>query len=332
VREPETIRRHRCIARAALVVIAFATLVATAQTASAGVPRLAFPVVGNASYEDDFGAPRGAWSHQGNDILAARKAPVVAVEGGKIEIWTSSATAGCMLYLYGKSGTTYLYIHLNNDRGARNDNKGGCRPGIAYAPGLHDGEVVRAGELIGYVGDSGDADGGPTHLHFELHPGDGDAVSPYRYLRRAQKLLFAVPKDGEGRELQRQATLTLTGTVVRIAEPPPSATDGSGAAGGSGAGTAPPPPPPPSRHGVTLAAGSLLTIRVTTVVVSSGGRFSVTRTVTLAVAAGADLAGIRRAGLTAGTRVTVTTTPVTLSLAAQKALPGALAAASVTAA
>ena len=88
------------------------------------------------SYVDDFGDPRPQGRHEGNDIMAAKRSPVVAVEAGRVEKWGRSSRGGCMLYLYGRSGTTYMYIHLNNDRTLKNDNRGGCRNGIAYAPGL----------------------------------------------------------------------------------------------------------------------------------------------------------------------------------------------------
>ena len=71
------------------------------------MPTLIFPVAGAASYIDDFGQPRPGGAHQGNDLMASKKTPVVAVESGKIKFWTTSANAGCMLYLYGASGTMY---------------------------------------------------------------------------------------------------------------------------------------------------------------------------------------------------------------------------------
>jgi len=172
------------------------------------VPRLIFPVVGPTSYTDDFGDPRAQGRHEGNDIMAAKKSVAVAVEAGTVKFWTTSSRAGCMLYLYGKSGTTYLYIHLNNDRTSGNDNTGACVQGIAYARGLKNGARVRAGQMIGYVGDSGDANGGSAHLHFELHPGGGGATDPYSYLRRAQRLLFA-PQPGSD-----EFSLRMKGTVV----------------------------------------------------------------------------------------------------------------------
>ena len=158
---------------------------------SGGVPQLVFPVAGPASavvFRDDFGDPRAHWAHPGNDLVAAKRAPVLAVEGGTVRTYTRSASAGCMLYLYGDSGTMYEYIHLNNDLTAANDNRGGCTGGVAWPAALRDGMHVEAGQLIGFVGDSGDASGAHAHLHFEIHPGGGAAVSPYAWLVAAKRL------------------------------------------------------------------------------------------------------------------------------------------------
>jgi murein DD-endopeptidase MepM/ murein hydrolase activator NlpD len=172
----------------AFLVVFASALFAASAAARTPPAHIIFPVIGPTTYYDDFGEARPGGVHAGNDILADRRAPVVAVEAGRIVFWTTSASAGCMLYLYGRSGTTYQYIHLNNDLTAHNDNRGECVAGVSYAPGLHDGERVSAGELIGYVGDSGDANGLHPHLHFELHPGDGKAVSPFPWLQGAERL------------------------------------------------------------------------------------------------------------------------------------------------
>ena len=92
------------------------------------MPRLVFPIVGSVAWSNDFGDARCSGSHQGNDLMAPRRTIAVAAEAGKVKYWTSSSAAGCMLYLYGKSGTTYLYIHLNNDVTKGNDNRGKCVP------------------------------------------------------------------------------------------------------------------------------------------------------------------------------------------------------------
>ena len=183
---------------------------AAAASPSAQVPRLVFPVLGTASYADDFGDPRGQGGHEGNDIMAPRRALVLAAEAGTVEFHTTSARAGCMLYLKGKSGTEYLYIHLNNDLTDENDNQGRCVAGVSYAKGLKDGAKVSAGEVIAYNGDSGDANGIHPHLHFEVHPNGGGAVSPFSYLNKARRLLFSA-------QAGTTFTLALTGKVANSA-------------------------------------------------------------------------------------------------------------------
>ena len=62
-------------------------------------PQIVFPVVGSVSYYDDFGEPRGGHPHEGNDLMAPKRSAAVAAEDGNIKFWTTSAAAGCMLYL-----------------------------------------------------------------------------------------------------------------------------------------------------------------------------------------------------------------------------------------
>jgi hypothetical protein len=204
-------RHHRTTSAAVLAVLVAALAAGLAAASRSAVPDpIVFPVVGPYRYTNDFGDPRGQGRHEGNDVLAPKRAIVVATEDGKIRLWTTSARAGCMLYLYGASGTTYLYIHLNNDVTKGNDNRGRCVPGVSYWPGLRDGQKVVAGQALGYVGDSGDADGTP-HLHFEVHPNDGGAVNPYPYINRATRVLFAAPPGSA-------VTLSLKGRVLAASE------------------------------------------------------------------------------------------------------------------
>ena len=149
---------HRTTARALLPLLLVGIFTGTAQAAS--VPEVtAFPVVGDVFYIDDFGAPRHQGAHEGNDIMSVRHQPAVAFESGRVEKWAhpNGAVPSCMLVLHGKSGMTYWYIHLNNDLTKGNDNDGGCRK--AYARGLKNGQHVRRGQLVAFVGDSGDANG-----------------------------------------------------------------------------------------------------------------------------------------------------------------------------
>jgi murein DD-endopeptidase MepM/ murein hydrolase activator NlpD len=175
--------------------------------ATEGVPRLVFPLVAKTELWDNYGDPRGNGRHAGIDMENPWRAPVVAVEAGQVKYWQSSL-GGCMLYLYGKSGTTYMYIHLNDDLTPRGDNRGGCKKDVSYAVSNH--SRVTAGQQIGFNGDSGDAVGN-HHLHFEVHPGGGGDVNPYRHLQRAVKPLFAA-------KLGARFSLGLRGDVATVGE------------------------------------------------------------------------------------------------------------------
>jgi hypothetical protein len=214
--------RFRTTARAFLLLALFGLLAGTAAAKSAdpvvrlpskpAKPRIqgkqiVFPVLGRTQLTNSFGDPRGQGAHEGEDIMAPRKAPAIAAEAGRVKFHTGSGRAGCMLYLYGDSGTKYMYIHLNNDLTMSNDNRGGCVQGVAFPRGLKDGQRVLAGQPVGFVGDSGDADGISPHLHFEMHPGGGAATAPYPHLKVAKRLLFyAAPGT--------IFTLAMTGKVV----------------------------------------------------------------------------------------------------------------------
>jgi hypothetical protein len=199
---------RRTTARGTLVLAL--TLLTLVGGAGAAVPqKIIFPVLGSTTYTDDFGDPRAGGVHQGIDVVATKRSLALAAEAGKVEFWTHSASAGCMLYLHGASGTDYYYIHLNNDLTPKNDNRGKCAAGTAYAKGLKDGAKVAAGQPVGYVGDSGDANGIHAHLHFELHPGRKAATDPYPWLQRATHLLFSAPRG-------MPFTLELRGTVVAV--------------------------------------------------------------------------------------------------------------------
>jgi hypothetical protein len=204
---PELVKT-RALAILVPLVLGLAAVAAAAPGGSAPA-RIIFPVIGPAQYGNDYGDPRPQGRHEGIDIVSAWKAPAVAAEAGKV-VFETDGRAGCMLRLYGISGTEYVYIHLNNDLTTRNDNKGRCVAGVAYPKGLRSGMRVTAGQSIGYVGNSGDADGGAPHLHFEIKPSGGATTNPYPYLRRAQRLLFYAPEGSP-------FTLALTGTVATLA-------------------------------------------------------------------------------------------------------------------
>jgi hypothetical protein len=204
-------RRHRTTARGLLLALLLSGLTAvsisprSASGETTGVPPLVFPLVAKTTWWDNYGDPRPNGRHAGVDIMAPSRSPVVAVEAGRVKYW-ESGLGGCMLYLYGRSGTMYMYIHLNNDVTAKNDNRGRCHE-VAFA--VRDGAKVAAGEQVAWSGDSGDADGNP-HLHFEVHPGGGADVNPFPHLKRASLPLFSA-KPGSDFSLALRGDLVSAG-------------------------------------------------------------------------------------------------------------------------
>jgi hypothetical protein len=198
--------RRRTTATRISILLTLAGFCAAAASAGAGpVPQpIVFPLVGTAEVTDSYGDGRANGSHAGVDIMSPRRTAVVAAEAGRVKWHTTSWRAGCMLYLYGKSGTTFLYIHLNNDRTLRNDNQAGCKAGTTYT--VANGAKVEAGQQIAWNGDSGDADGNP-HLHFEIHPNDGPDVDPLPFLLGATRHLFPA-------RLGQKTTIAVRGEIL----------------------------------------------------------------------------------------------------------------------
>jgi murein DD-endopeptidase MepM/ murein hydrolase activator NlpD len=165
----------------------------TAQLSSAGY---VFPVYGPASFGDTFGAPRadvsGGW-HHGEDIFAPLGTPLLAVADGTVFSVGWNDIGGWRVWLRDRVGNEFYYAHLS-----------------AYSPLAVNGRQVKAGDVLGFMGKTGDAEFSPVHLHFEIHPvsllarGYDGAVAPYPFLtawRRAQDVSFDagrayLPLDG----------------------------------------------------------------------------------------------------------------------------------------
>ncbi len=136
-------------------------------------------------FANTFGAARsGGRRHHGTDLMAPKLTPIYAVADGIVTIVRNGGSAGRWVAIEHTFGWESWYMHLNNDSPGTDD--GRADPAWTYAEGLVVGKLVRAGELIGYVGDSGNAEGSGPHTHFELHH-DGRVVNPYPYLAEAYK-------------------------------------------------------------------------------------------------------------------------------------------------
>jgi murein DD-endopeptidase MepM/ murein hydrolase activator NlpD len=138
-----------------------------------------FPVYGPASYANTFGAPRAntGW-HHGEDIFAPLGAPILAVANGIVYSVGWNDVGGLRLWLQDEAGNEFYYAHLS-----------------AFSPLAVNGAQVRAGDVLGFMGNTGDAEATPYHLHFEIHPasmlyrGYDGVVAPYSYLNAWKRLV-----------------------------------------------------------------------------------------------------------------------------------------------
>jgi len=147
-----------------------------------GIYPIIFPVAGDHSYTDSWGARRsGGRTHQGTDIFADKGVPVVAAAAGIVTRVTIGERAGRYMIVEHAGGWQTLYLHLNNDTPGTDDGALNATP-----EGIEVGAKVEAGDVLDYVGDSGNAEGTPSHLHFEIHGADGVPVNPYPSLRAAE--------------------------------------------------------------------------------------------------------------------------------------------------
>ena len=144
---------------------------ASASGAAAGLPPEATPnflcpVAGSPSFINSWGFARsGGRRHKGVDMFDPRGTPVVAVTDGYVKLRTVNL-GGIVTYLYGTDGNLYYYAHLDG-----------------YPDGLADGQQVARGDVVGYLGNTGNARYTSPHLHFEIRPGYGSAVNPYPTVR-----------------------------------------------------------------------------------------------------------------------------------------------------
>lgn len=156
---------------------------------------ITFPTDPRATYTNDYDSPRSRGSHGATDLIGEKGWGVHAAVGGTVT-WAPGSDGsampsyGYMVRIKGTDGRKYSYVHLNNDTPGTDDGEGGAEH--AYAPGIVEGAEVTRGQLIGYLGDSGNAESSSPHLHFEIEdatvtdPDGTNRINPYFSLKDAE--------------------------------------------------------------------------------------------------------------------------------------------------
>lgn len=152
-----------------------------------------FPLAGKANFSHDWGFPRYTpvpHLHQGTDVFADFGTPIVSSEAGKVIQKGTAGAGGISVWLRGDSGMAYYYAHMQS-----------------WARDLQVGQRIEKGYVIGFVGNSGNAAGGPSHTHFQMHPGGG----PGTPARDPKPFL-----DDALRQAEEQATVFVNGNMSGI--------------------------------------------------------------------------------------------------------------------
>lgn len=170
-----------------LLVLIFGLLVPLTTSAEDIVRDIEFPVLGDSSYTSSFGDPRsGGRTHEGVDIFAAKMTPFVSAVDGVVSLITfTERDWGNGVFIRDGDGYSYRYLHVNNDTPGTDDGAGGSV--YAFPGTIVRGTRVMRGQLIGWVGDSGNAEDTAPHLHFEIRTPDDTPLDPYQSLQAATK-------------------------------------------------------------------------------------------------------------------------------------------------
>jgi murein DD-endopeptidase MepM/ murein hydrolase activator NlpD len=132
------------------------------------------------TFSNSWGSRRsGGRRHRGTDIISPRGTEVLAVADGVVTKMGKHRLSGYYIHIDHAGEWSTSYLHLNNDTLGTDDGEGGTW--TAFFPTLIEGDRVVAGQVIGYVGDSGNAEGTIPHTHFEIKH-DGEKKNPYDYL------------------------------------------------------------------------------------------------------------------------------------------------------
>ena len=141
------------------------------------MPLRIFPIAAPASFTSSFANARsGGRTHEGNDLFAERGSPLVAVDDGEVRSGRDPL-GGNVLNLYATDGARYYYAHLD-----------AFTDGAATLTDPPARRMVRAGEIVGFLGNTGNAIATAPHVHFEIHPGNGPAVDPFPALQGAPRM------------------------------------------------------------------------------------------------------------------------------------------------